>query len=367
MRSALPVRDAIRLTAVMTAPLKVAIVGYGLAGNIMHGRLLEHEPTTEVTHVVTSNAERASAAKSNHAGVTVVASFAELPLTDVDLVVVASANREHVRQAEAALRAGAHVVVDKPIAGTASEAQHLVNVAAEEARLLNVFQNRRWDTEWLTLRANEVALGAIHRLESRFERWRPEPKGAWRESTDPNDVGGHLLDFGAHLVDQALQLLGPVRAVSATVRSLRGDVADDDAFLALTHVSGAVSHLSMSSLVAAPGPRLRVLGRNATFIAPLVDEQEDHLRAGTSLSDPRWGTPSQAATPFIIKDGERQPMRLQAGDWRCFYREVAAAIHGNGPGPVPAREVVQNMRVLDAARTASREQRVVELSPPAAH
>ena len=187
----------------------------------------------------------------------------------LDLVVVATPNRTHVELARRALEAGLPVVVDKPLAPTAAEARELAALAEARGLLLAPFQNRRWDNDFLTLRSllAEDALGEVYRFESRFERWRPRPKGGWRESGDPEEVGGLLYDLGSHLVDQALTLFGPAASVYAESDVRRaGAGADDDTFIALTHDNGVRSHLWMSATAAQLGPRFRVLGSRAAYV-----------------------------------------------------------------------------------------------------
>jgi scyllo-inositol 2-dehydrogenase (NADP+) len=183
--------------------------------------------------------------------------------TEHDFVVIATRNDSHAPLARRAIDAGLAVVVEKPLAPSAEQAATLVEHARASGKLLTVFQNRRWDSDQRTLRKllAEGTLGDVFRHESRFERWRPEPRAdAWRETAEPEKGGGVLLDLGSHLVDQALQLFGPVSHVYAEIDNRRRSAGDDDAFLALQHRSGTYSHLWMSALAAAPGPRLRVLG-----------------------------------------------------------------------------------------------------------
>ena len=176
---------------------------------------------------------------------------------DHDLVVVATANEAHAELARTAIDHGLAVVVDKPLAPSSAEAQDLVDRAAAAGVPLTVFHNRRWDSDFLTAKrlVTEGTLGDVHRLESRFERWRPEaPEDAWRFATDRAGGGGVLLDLGTHLVDQAIQLFGPVADVHGDVRSVRGTPADDDAFIALRHTSGQTSHSWACDVAPQPGP-----------------------------------------------------------------------------------------------------------------
>ena len=184
-------------------------------------------------------------------------------LAALDVVVVASPNRTHVPLAIEALDAGFHVVVDKPLAASAADAARVIATARARGRLLTVFQNRRWDGDFLTLRrlVHDGRLGRVFRFESHFDRWRPDVKPGWRMSDAPEEAGGLLFDLGSHLIDQALVLFGPATHVYAELDRRRpGVTVDDDSFVALRHASGVRSHLSMGALVAQLGPRFRVLG-----------------------------------------------------------------------------------------------------------
>lgn len=276
-------------------PLRVGLVGYGLAGSVFHAPLIAATEGLALDTVVTSNPERREQARAEFPDIYVAATPDELfdRVGDLDLIVIASPNRTHVALATTALKAGLPVVVDKPIAGTAAEARELAALAEQHGLLLSVFQNRRWDNDFLTLRKllAEGELGDVWRFESRFERWRPQPKGGWRESGDPAEIGGLLYDLGSHVVDQALTLFGPAAFVYAESDIRRpGAETDDDTFIALTHTNGVRSHLYASATTAQLGPRFRVLGSKAGYVKYGLDPQEADLRDGRRPgSDKNWG------------------------------------------------------------------------------
>lgn len=358
----------------MTAPLRVAVLGYGLAGRTFHAGLIAAEPDLEVTAVVTANPERAAQAQADLPGVTVLAHADDVwaDADRFDLAVVATANSAHVPQARAAMQAGLHVVVDKPLAGTAAEAQELIDLAAATHRQLHVFQNRRWDSEILTARRvlSEGVLGRPHRLESSFERWRPDLKGGWREDGPAEDLPGQFYDLGSHLVDQAVHLMGPVESVVASVRVVRdGARADDDSQLMLWHTSGAVSLLHVGSVAAFHGPRLRLLGTRGGLEVIGLDTQEDALRAGRSPLDVDWGVEPPAAVAMLVTADDPEPQLIPRtrGDWASYYRGVAASIRGEGVAPIDPRDVVQNLRILEAGLQSSATASRVDLDPPAGH
>jgi scyllo-inositol 2-dehydrogenase (NADP+) len=352
-------------------PTRVLLLGYGLAGRVFHAPLITAEPDLEIAAVITSDPTRRAQAEADLPGVRIfeTADEAWVHAGDFDLAVIATANSAHVPQATAALTAGLHVVVDKPLAGSSTEAEALIDLAAAQGRQLHVFQNRRWDSEILTARRiiDEGLIGTPHRLESRFERWRPQPKGGWREDGPAADLPGLLYDLGAHLVDQALHLLGPVDRVFASVRRVRpGVTADDDTQLILEHVSGAVSILSVSSAAAFNNPRLRLLGTRGGLWIEHLDTQEDALREGRAPGDATWGV--EANDALLVTDSEPAVTRSrERGDWPAYYRGVSAALQGTGPVPVDPRDVVDNLRVIEAARESARLGVTVDLDPPARH
>jgi predicted dehydrogenase len=281
-----------------------------------------------------------------------------------DFVVIAARNDAHVPLAERALDAGLAVVVDKPLAPSAEEAAMLVEHARASGKLLTVFQNRRWDSDQRTLRRllAEGTLGDVFRHESRFERWRPEPRAdAQRETAGPEEGAGVLLDLGSHLVDQALQLFGPASHVYAEIDNRRGSVGggDDDAFLALRHRSGGYSHLWMSALSAAPGPRLRVLGTRAAYVVAEVDGQEDALRSGRRPDDPdTWGIEPESRWGRLVKGEESEAVLSEPGAWPTFYTELERALRVGGPPPVDPADGVATLEVIDAARRSAAERQI---------
>ncbi|MCF3136859.1 Gfo/Idh/MocA family protein [Streptomyces olivochromogenes] len=356
----------------MTAatPLRVGLIGYGLAGSVFHAPLIAATEGLALDTVVTSNPERQEQARAEFPDVRIAATPDELfdRADELDLIVIASPNRTHVPLATTALKAGLPVVVDKPIAGTAAEARELAALAEERGLLLSVFQNRRWDNDFLTLRRliADGELGEVWRFESRFERWRPQPKGGWRESGDPAEIGGLLYDLGSHVVDQALVLFGPVTEVYAeTVLRRPSAETDDDTFIALTHAGGVRSHLYVSATTAQLGPRFRVLGSEAGYVKYGLDPQEAALREGLRPG-PAWGGEPEAlwgrlgAGESPLTDGGR-PVPTVPGDYPAYYAAVARALTGAGPNPVTALEAAAALDVLEAARRSAHDKVTVTL------
>ncbi|GHF36628.1 oxidoreductase [Streptomyces mashuensis] len=351
---------------------RVGLIGYGLAGSAFHAPLVAATDGLALDTVVTSDPGRQAQARDRYPDVR-VADTAEALLDragELDLVVIASPNRTHVPLARAALEAGLPVVVDKPLAATAAEARDLAALADRRGLLLSAFQNRRWDNDFLTVRrlVADGALGRVQRFESRFERWRPQPKGGWRESGDPAEIGGILYDLGSHLVDQALTLFGRATTVYAESDVRRpGAEADDDTFIALTHASGVRSHLWMSATAAQLGPRFRVLGTTAGYVKYGLDPQEAALREGLRPDGPHpwgeeppgsWGRLGSGESPLT---GGGEPVPTVPGDYPAYYAAIAHSLRTGARPPVTAEEAAEALAVLEAARLSAAEGRTVHL------
>jgi predicted dehydrogenase len=346
--------------------LRTALIGYGLAGQAFHAPLIAAVPGLELAGVVTRDDARREALGREHPRARALDSADEVWDGDFDLVVVAAPNRAHVPLARAAIAAGLPVVVDKPLAATAAEGEELVEDARGAGVMLTVFQNRRWDGDYLTARRliESGRLGRVLRWESRFERWRPEIKEGWRESADPDEAGGVLFDLGPHLIDQALGLFGPIESIYAELDARRpGAQVDDDAFVALEHSSGTRSHLWMSAVAAELGPRLRVLGDRGAYVKHGLDVQEDALRAGRRPDEPGFGEEPEGGWGVVGAGEEWSPVRTEPGAYVRFYEGVERALRAGGPPPVDPLDAVAALEVIDAARRVSPSRAAAPASP----
>lgn len=341
-----------------TGPVRFGLVGYGFGGRYFHAPLIAAAPECELVAVQTSAPERREQVAAELPGTAAVSSLDELVAAGVEAVAISTPADTHTALTEQALRRGLAVVCDKPFALDATAARGTAELAEGLGLPLSPYQNRRWDSEFATVRRLVGAgeLGEVTRFESRFERYAPQ--------AGPGAAGGGtLLDFGSHLVDQALVLLGPVASVYAEYR-LRESGLDDDVFLALTHRGGARSHLWGSWSQAAPGPRYRVTGTGGSCVLVDGDGQEEALVAGRTPASEgdRWGTePPGFAARLHGPDGT-EPVRPERGRWDTFYPAVARAVRGEGPVPVEARDAVATATVLDAARTSATTGTVVPIA-----
>ena len=318
--------------------LRTGIAGYGLAGAVFHAPLIDAVDGLDLTRVMTRSDERAAQAREAHAGVEVVESLDAL-LEDIDVLVVASPNSSHAEIALAGLERGLFVVIDKPMAVTSTDARRVAEAGEER---VTVFHNRRWDGDFLTVQrlVHSGALGRVTRFESRFERFRPEIKEGWREQGDPAEGGGVLLDLGPHLVDQAILLFGPPESVYGEVRTRReGALVDDDAFIALTHAGGEISHLWMSAVAPLHDQRFRVSGMERGFAVSGLDPQEEQLREGMRPGDSGFGE----------KKG------LAPGHYLAFYEGVREWANGGATAPVDPWDAVRVLEVLEQARSVRQD------------
>ena len=344
----------------MSAPVRIGLVGYGLGGRFYHAPLIASAENCEFLGVVTASPDRRRQVAED-LGRPSFASLADLASAGAEGVAISTPASTHVTLAEQALRLGLAVVCDKPFAPDADSARQVVRLSEQLEVPLTVYQNRRWDSDFLTVRdlLDNGSLGALTVFESRFERFRPEhgPSAAG---------GGTLLDFGSHLADQALVLAGPVTGVYAEVHHRAGPGGlDDDVFVALTHESGVQSHLWGSWWQGAPGPRFRATGTSATYVIQDGDGQEARLRGGASPSSEgeQWGVEPPERWGHLRRGEAAEPVPSARGAWNLFYPAFAAAVRGTQPMPVDPWDAVATAAVLDAARASARTAQVVGPAP----
>jgi predicted dehydrogenase len=339
-------------------PVRFGLVGYGFGGRYFHAPLLAAAPECAFLGVVTTSAQRRELVAREHPGAATFASLRELKDAGAEAVAISTPADTHTALTDEALRLGLAVVCDKPFALDAAAARASVELAESLGLPLSPYQNRRWDSDFLTVRAlaDSGRLGRLTRFESRFERFDPEPG-------PPAAGGGTLRDFGSHLVDQALVLLGPVTSVYAEWR-VRGTGLDDDVFVALTHADGARSHLAGSWSEGAPGLRFRVTGTGGSYtVAGPMDGQEPALIAGQTPATlgAGWGAEPQERWGRFSRGDDGEPVPTLPGRWHTFYPAFAAAVRGQGAVPVDPRDAVATATVLDAARRSATEGVVVLL------
>lgn len=339
----------------------VGLAGFGSAGRGIHAPLL-HQAGMSIAAVSTANPQRVEQVRADVPGARVVADLdALLGVPGLDLIVLATPSGLHAVQARQCIDAGMAVVVDKPLATDATQAYGVVDAARAAGVALTVFQNRRFDAEHVAARQTVESgrLGEVFRHEFRWERWRPSPKDRWRENASATDGGGILLDLQSHMIDAAVDLFGSVDTVYAEIAA-RTTPAEDDTFLVCRHTSGVVSHLSATSLSAAPGPRVRILGRRAAF---LLNEFEDD---GADIY-PDLANADAAHCGWVYEGTARTPVTRPVAGQVDFYRQVGRALAEEDAQlamPVDPYDAVHTLAVIDAARASADLGTAVQVRTP---
>lgn len=336
------------------AKIRTALIGYGLGGRVFHAPFISANDRFSLDAVVTSNEHRMAQVQGTYPASRLLGTVDQLwqDIDRFDLVVVSTPPSTHAALAERALKGGAAVVVDKPFVVTSAEGERLVDLARQEGRLLTVFQNRRWDGDFLTVRKllQEGALGTVRRFESRLETYKPLVSKPWKASAGADEGGGILYDLGPHLIDQALQLFGDAELVHAERAAHRtAEGPDDDVFLALRHTSGVISHLWMNTLAPQAAPRFRVIGSESAYTKWGVDVQEAAVDAGMLPDDPGYGVEDELAWGLLGFDHAALKHPTEAGAYPAFYDLLADALLDGGAVPVDPLDSLRAHRIIEAA------------------
>ena len=341
----------------MVQDLNVALVGYGMAGKVFHGPLIATTPGLALRTIVSSRTAEVSA---DFPRARVVADL-DTALADpaIDLVVVATPDALHAAHGHAALDAGKHVVIDKPFATTLADAEPLADHARRAGRLLSVFHNRRWDSDFLTLRRliADGALGEVTQFESHFDRFRPLVADQWKERAG----AGTWMGLGPHLVDQALQLFGSPEAVYADFAGQKDGAQTIDYCHVLLRYPRLRVILHACQLAPVHDLRFAVHGTGGSFIKRGLDPQEAALAAGGRPGDPGWGVDPRPGVLSRVVDGVAVPTAFDSapGDYLAFYAGLRDAIINGAPNPSSPADALATMRILDLAQRSAEERREI--------
>jgi predicted dehydrogenase len=344
--------------------VRVGLIGFGLAGQAFHAPVIRGVQGMELACILERHGSKA---KERYPEVRVARSLEEM-LSDktINLCVVATPNDTHYSYTKACLEAGRHVVVDKPFTPTMVEAEQLVRLAADHGRLVTVYQDRRWDGEFHTVKdlVKSSALGSVVEYESRFDRFRLESKpGAWRERAD-HPAAGVLWDLGPHLIDQALVLFGTPETIWASAFCQRPTAQVDDSFDVHMEYPQRRATLRARIIAYAPGPHLLIHGTGGSFIKYGMDPQEEILRSPNCPDGPDWGpdwgveTEERWGTLSPV-GGEPHKVKTERGDYRGYYANVRDAIEKGSPLDVTPDQALRTMRGILLAHKSSREGRRV--------
>jgi scyllo-inositol 2-dehydrogenase (NADP+) len=354
------------------ADIGVAVIGFGLAGQVFHAPFVSAVPGLTLEAIVQRKGDEAANAYPDTRILRSVEEALEDPA--IELIVVGTPNETHYALAKQALLAGKHVVIDKPFTATSAEAKELATLAASRKLVLAPFHNRRWDGDFLTVRKllKEKALGRLVTYESHFDRFRPLPREAtWKEAG--NDANGMLFDLGPHLVDQALVLFGVPETITASVRKDRDDSAIEDAFDIILDYPRLRAHCRATMLACINAPRFLLHGTKGSFRKYGLDPQEPALVAGAKVprmgegdwlaeKDTDWGTLTVAPDPTDPTTLVSTPIQTEFGDYRPYYANVRDAINGTAPLAVTPEDGYRVIRLLELARQSSTEKRSLPIS-----
>lgn len=342
--------------------INTALCSYGMSGIVFHGPLLETHPGFKITKILERNKEESI---GRHPGAELLRSYeAILEDDDVELVVVNTPDHLHFEMAGKALKAGKHVVVEKPFTLNTENADELIALAKKHGVLLTVFQNRRWDGDFLTVKEIIRAgkLGRLVDFESHFDRYRTEIQESWK---DRSTGTGTLFNLGSHLVDQALQLFGMPEYLYCDSRMLRDGALTDDSYDLFLHYPDVKCLLRSSYLVSEPGPRFILHGTAGSFLKWGIDPQEEALKNGSIPGSPGWGAEEESHWGSInARIGDRflkGKHTTIAGSYLEFYENLYEAIREGAPLAVDPQEARNVIRIIEAAYLSSKEKRVVKL------
>lgn len=340
--------------------INAAVIGFGHAGERIHVPLIRLSSRVKLRGVCSGDPAKRQRVESQIGCRTYDNLQGVLADQEVQLVVLATPNRLHAAQGIAAMRAGKHVLIDKPMCLGSRECEELIDCAKSTGLALSVFHNRRFDSDYLTLRGllERGEIGQLRWLEMSWQR-AALPR-SWKQ--DASLGGGRLIDLGSHLIDQALQLMGaPVATVFCRMQhDYAGLDIESHAMLTLCFVDGRTAVIDTTGMTHAPKPRFRALGSRATFVKYGIDPQEAALSDGridvVREAPDAWGTLSD-------ESGERR-IETAPGRWTAFYEQLGGALAQWPAGelPVTAQDAARVVRVLEAAAESAASGRVVAIN-----
>jgi predicted dehydrogenase len=348
--------------------INAAVIGYGLAGSVFHAPIINSTEGFHLKTIYTTNAERRKQINNLYPDTAVVSDVdAIFRDGDIGLVTVATLNDCHFELAEKAILAGKNVVVDKPFTIESKDADKLIELAEKKNVMLSVFQNRRWDGDFLTVKkiVESGMLGSLVEMECHWDKFRNETKGNWREENAPGS--GLWYDLGPHMVDQAVALFGLPKAVTADLRIQRACAKTIDNFEVILHYEKLKVTLKVGMLVKIETPRFILQGENGSFVKYGLDIQEDDLASGlTPLNKKNWGLEPEAQYGRIsaVVGGVdfSGTVFSEPGDYREYYKNIHQVLTRGGKLTVTPQQAANNIKIIEQAIRSDKEKRTVELT-----
>jgi scyllo-inositol 2-dehydrogenase (NADP+) len=336
--------------------INAALASYGMSGEIFHGPLLNAHKGFNIISILERTKNRSH---DRYPAANIARSYEEI-LVDkkVELVIVNTPDKYHFEMASEAIRASKHVIVEKPFTLSTKEAEELISLSRTTGKILSVFQNRRWDGDFMTVKKiiNGQMLGRLVEYEAHFDRYRNYlQKSSWKEQ--PSSQSGTIYNLGSHLIDQALVLFGLPEAVFADIRALRTGAEVDDAITLLMRYPEIKVSLKISYLVREPGPRFSLHGTEGSFLKWGSDPQEEDLKSGKQPGIPGWGEEPEELWGILNTEINGTKFRAKyktlPGNYLAYYDDIYNAIVNHEEPSVTAEQGRDVIRVIEAAKESS--------------
>lgn len=345
-------------------PVNTALCSFGMSGWVFHAPFIHVHPGFNLCGVL----ERTkNLAVEQYPYVTTYRTLDELLADEkIELVIVNTPNATHYEYTKRALEAGKHAVVEKPFTIDIAEAEELISLAARQQKVLSVYHNRRWDSDFKTVKKiiDQGLLGKIVEAEFHYDRYKEELSPKLHKET-PGPGTGALYDLGSHLIDQALQLFGMPQHVFADIQIMRPVSKVDDYFELLLYYPQLRVRLKSTYLAREAVPSFVVHGSKGSFLKPRGDVQEAMLQAMRSPKEENWGTEQEQDWGLLHTETNGKVIRdhipSEQGNYIEYYHDLYAAIRKNKPAPVTAREALNVIRIIKAAIQSNDEKRIIAL------
>ncbi len=345
-------------------PIRTALCSFGMSGWVFHAPFIAVNPGFEL-HVVWERTKNLAVEK--YPNVKTVRTFEEI-LNDasIELVVINTPNATHYDYTKKALLAGKHVIVEKPFTVTVAEGEELIQLAKQQNRLITVYQNRRFDSDYRTVKkiVDEKLLGQIVEAEIHYDRYKEEPGPKLHKET-PGPGTGLLYDLGSHLIDQAIQFFGMPESIFADIAIMRSTSKVDDYMELLLYYPGMRVRVKSSYVVREALPSYVFHGTKGSFIKARTDVQEVMLQESKIPGGPEWGVEPESEMGLLHteKDGKiiREYVPSLKGNYGDYYDDVYRSIREGAPLTVTAEQGLNIIRIIEAAYESNREKKVVAI------
>jgi len=335
-----------------SAPIKTAVIGYGFSAKTFHIPFISSLLEFELTAISSSQVDAVTTDWPNAKHY--LSADDLLKNSDAELVIITAPNDVHFSLAKTALEQNKHVIIEKPFVTNVADGEELIALAAEKGLILSVYNNRRWDGDYLTVKKliQDGRLGEVKSFESHFDRFRPEVRQRWREQSTTG--GGILFDLGPHLIDQTLQLFGVPDAITAQCLIMREGSTNIDYFNLVLHYSDKVATLHSDLYSAGPNKRFSVKGDQGSYEKQGLDPQEDRLKAGVLPTEPCWADESVEQYGRLYSADSVEAVATQRGGYQHYFLTMADAIRSNSDAPVNAEDALWSIKLIELAMESSR-------------